>query len=276
MLAATGSCLAAFSLHSAASRTRSRTSSFGVSTAILSFGNIGDRSRITKATSASGSAAGASLAVAVRRRARIQRAGVADCRRDIGREIGDGERQIAGDAHEGTHADHFVVADPCHGGDADQLAGERRLFRGRQPVALARYAEPVGADTERAAQRDLDPFRQRSEIGLAVERCENGAAHQSSAAQRRQNCAGEPLHRNAAAIDKAAAAAIDRQRRFVAELDGLGSPRSICAARPCLVQARRPLRRRSKMACRNQIRPGHLGRPLNQGRHDAGWPMVRQ
>ena len=41
MLAAIGRFLEAFSLHSAASRTRSMTSSFGVSTAILSFGKIG-------------------------------------------------------------------------------------------------------------------------------------------------------------------------------------------------------------------------------------------
>ena len=65
MLAAIGKFLEAFSLHSAASRTRSMTSSLGVSTAILSFGKIGARSRITKATSASGSAAGASSAPAV-------------------------------------------------------------------------------------------------------------------------------------------------------------------------------------------------------------------
>ena len=45
-------------------------------------------------------------------------------RRDIGGEIGNRERQIAGDAHEGTHADDFVIADPRHGGDADHLAGE--------------------------------------------------------------------------------------------------------------------------------------------------------
>ena len=246
------------------------TSSFGVSTAILRCGNIGSRSRITKATSASGSAVGASSAAACRRRARIGEQALRIERRDIGGKIGDGERQIAGDAHEGTHAHDLVIADPRHGGDADHLAREGRLFRGRQPVALARYAELVAGGAERAAQRHLDPFGQRGEIGLAVERRENGAAHQGSAAQCGQDRAGEPLHRNAAAIDEAAGAAVDRQRRLIAELDGLGPPRSICAACPRLVQAGRPLRLRSKAACRDQITPVTLGRPLNQGRHDAG------
>jgi hypothetical protein len=38
------------------------------------------------------------------------------------------------------------------------------------------------------------------------------------------------LHRNAAAIDITAGAAIDRQRRLIAKLDRLGVPRSIRAA----------------------------------------------
>ena len=114
------------------------TSSFGVSTAILSFGNIGARSRITKATSASGSAAGASSAGGGAAGRGFGEQALRIERRDTGGEIGNGERQIAGDAHEGAHADDFVIADPRHGGDADHLAGEGRLFRGRQPVALAR------------------------------------------------------------------------------------------------------------------------------------------
>ena len=237
MLAAIGRFLVAFALHSAASRTRSMTSSFGVSTAILSFGNSGGEVAHHEGD----------FGVRFGRRRVVGRGGAAGRgfreqalrieRRDIGGEIGHGQRQIAGDAHEGAHADDFVVADPRHGGDADHLAGERWLFRGRQPVALARRRAGSRADAERAAQRHLDPFGQRGEIGFAVERRENGAAHQSSAAQCGQDRAGKPLHRNAAAIDEAAVAAVDRQRRFVAEIDGLGSPRSICAARPCLVQA---------------------------------------
>ena len=88
--------------------------------------------------------------------------------------------------------------------------GEGRLLGGRQPVALAREPEPVAGDAERAAQGDLDPLRQRGEIGLAVERCENGAAHEGGAAQRGQDRAGEPLHRDAAAVDQRAFAAVDR------------------------------------------------------------------
>ena len=122
---------------------------------------MGGRSRMTKATSASGSAAGGSSAVAVpppgadsaSRRCGLNGGILAE--RSLTR-----QRQIAGDAHEGTHAHDFMIADPRHGGDADHLAGEGWLFRGRQPVALARDAEPVGADAERAAQRDFDPFGQ--------------------------------------------------------------------------------------------------------------------
>ncbi len=75
--------------------------------------------------------------------------------RDIGGEIGNGQRQIAGDAQERPHAHNFVVGDARDGGDADDLAGEGRLFRGRQPVALVREAEPVCAGAERAAQRNF-------------------------------------------------------------------------------------------------------------------------
>ena len=82
----------------------------------------------------------------------------------------------------------------------------------------------VSADAKRAAQRDFDALWQRREIGLAVERRENGAAHKSSAAKCGQDRAGKPLHRNATAIDESARPAVDRQWRFVAELDGVGLP----------------------------------------------------
>ena len=188
--------------------------------------------------------------------------------RDIGSQIGDGQRQVAGHAHEGTHAHHFMIADPADGGDADQLAGERRLFHGRQPVALARSAGPVGADAERAAQCHLDPLRQRGEIGLAVKRGENGAAHESGAAQRGQDRAGEPLYGDAAAIDEAAAAAIDRERRLVAELNGerLGPSRSICAVRPWIGQASpSPALHGRRWLAATKITPV-VGRPRSQAR----------
>jgi hypothetical protein len=140
---------------------------------------------------------------------------------DIGREVGNGERQISGDAHERTHAHDFVVADLVDGGDANDLSGKSWLFGGRQAIALVRA---FFAAAKRATERDFDAFRQSGKIGFTVEGCENGAAHESSAAKRGHNRAGKPLHRNASAIDKAAQAAIDRQRRFVAELDGLGLP----------------------------------------------------
>ena len=125
MLAAIGRCLAAFSLHSAASRTRAMTSSFGVSTRDLELrhyrrevahheGDFGVRLGRRRVVGRSGAAAGRGFG---EQALRIER-------RDIGGEIGDGERQIAGDAHERTHAHDFMIADPRHGGDADHLAGE--------------------------------------------------------------------------------------------------------------------------------------------------------
>ena len=74
--------------------------------------------------------------------------------------------------------------------------GSRSALR----VALA---EPVADAADGAAQRGFDALRHGREIGLAVERCENGAAHEGGAAQTGQNGAAEPLHRDAAAVDQA-------------------------------------------------------------------------
>ena len=71
----------------------------------------------------------------------------------------------------------------------------------------------------------------RGEIGLAVERRENGATHQGSAAKPGEDRSAEPLYRDAAPVDQTAAAAVDRQRRFVAEIDGLGNKPSTMAPR---------------------------------------------
>ena len=146
--------------------------------------------------------------------------------------------------------------------------GSRSLLRETPSLSVA--------DAERAAQRHLDALRQRGEIGFAVERRENGAAHESGAAKRGQDRAGKPLHRDAAAIDEAAGAAVDRQRRLVAELDGLGLPRSIAPRDREWLQARRPLRLRSKMARPQPQQPTRRGRPL-ESRPDTmpvgPWPV---
>ena len=141
---------------------------------------IGAMSRITKATSASGSAAGVSSDAVAPPGADFREQPLRIERRNIRRKIGNGEREIAGDANERAHANDLVVADAVDGGNADDLARERRLFRGRQPIAFVRAF--FGAAAERAAQRDFDAFGQRRKIGFAVERRENGAAHESSAA----------------------------------------------------------------------------------------------
>ena len=95
---------------------------------------------------------------------------------------------------------------------------------------------------EGAAQRRLDPLGQRGEVRLAVERNENGAAHQRGAAQAGENRAGEPLNGNAAAIDQSDRRAVHQQWRFVAEIDRLsGWSQTIWIAPSALIQAPCPL-----------------------------------
>src|SRR5262249_31275797 len=56
--------------------------------------------------------------------------------RDVCGKIGNGERQIAGDAHEGAYTHNLVVADTIDGGNADHLTRESRFFSGWQTVAF--------------------------------------------------------------------------------------------------------------------------------------------
>ncbi len=132
------------------------------------------------------------------------------------------------------------------GGHANDLARGIGLAGRRQPIGLARrIGDAVGDAADGAAQRRFDALRHGGEIGLAVERCENGAAHESGAAKTGQDGAAEPLDRDAAAVHQAAVLAVDGQRRLVAEIDVLGlQARSKCAASFALIQARRPLRPR--------------------------------
>ena len=110
----------------------------------------------------------------------------------------------------------------------------------RQAVALARrVGQAIGDAADRAAQRGFDALRHGGEIGLAVERCENGAAHESGAAKTGEDGAAEPLHRDPAAVDQAGGLAVDRQRRLVAEIDVLGL-QTECAASFALIQDQRP------------------------------------
>jgi len=138
-------------------------------------------------------------------------------RRNFRRQFGRRHREVAGNLYEGPHPRHFALADLGHGGDADHMTGGIGFGDRRQAIALARS----GAAAGRAAQ-GLDPFRIGGEMGLAVERCENGASHQGGAAQAGQDRAGEPAYRYAAPIEVFAQAAIHGQRWFVAEVDGAG------------------------------------------------------
>ena len=198
-------------------------------------------------TSASGSAPAASSAEA----AGVARLASIFCAlngRNAGGQLRHRERQIAGDPNERAHAHDLAVAAAAAGvGNADDLARGIGFAGRRQPVGLARrIGHAIGDAADRAAQRCFDALRHGGEIGLAVERCENGAAHEGSAAKTGQDRAAEPLDRDAAAVDQAAGLAVDGQRRLVAEIDVLGlQARSNCPASFALIQARRPLRPRA-------------------------------
>ena len=79
--------------------------------------------------------------------------------------------------------------------------------RGRQAVSLARAGRAFAAYC--ASQGIFHAFGQCCKMRFAVERRENGAAHQGRAAQAGQDRSGKPLGRDAAAIDGDAGAPID-------------------------------------------------------------------
>ena len=151
-------------------------------------------------------------------------------RRDIGRQLGQRHGEVAGDPHERAHPHQLAVAHMGGGAHPDDLAVGIGLAGRRQPVALAQRGDVIREVADRAAQRDLDPLRHGREIGLAVERCENGAAHESSAAKTRQDGPAEPLDRNPAAVDLAMGLAVHGKRRLVAEVQALGIEIPVYAA----------------------------------------------
>ena len=151
------------------------------------------------------------------------------------------ERKVAGHPHERAHAHDLAVVGAAHGGgNRNDLARAGGFAGRRQAIGLARgIGDPLADAADGAAQRGFHALRHGSEIGLAVERRENGAAHEGRAAQTGQNGAAEPLHGDAAAVDQAGGLAVDRQRRLVAEIDVLGLE-TISAASFALIQDRRP------------------------------------
>ena len=211
----------ALPVHAAASRTRAITSSRGTAAAIFARGRTLARSRVTKETSASGSAPGdSSAATALPRPLSIsRRAGL----------------------NFGTLAESSeVVSDRF---EATRTNGRTRTIS-RSPARVvvemritwrAALVSPVGGSLsvlrvtcgdalvagQRAAQRRLDPLGQGGEIGFAVERDIDRAAHQRGAAKPGQDRAGKPLDGDAAAIDEAGGRAIDKQWRLIAEIDRL-------------------------------------------------------
>ena len=198
-------------------------------------------------------------------------------RRDIGGEIGDGERQIAGDAHEGPHAHHLVIADPVDGGDADHLAGEGRLFRGRQPVALARACRAYRR--RRRARRAARP--------RPVPGSEAKLVSPSSDVKTAPPIRAAP--HNAVRIVPANHCTETRRRStkplVPPSTDSGGSlPSSMRSA--CLDRYAPRDREWSKLAvpcacdrrwpAATDIAPVVAAGPRIQGRHDAGWSVARQ
>ena len=206
---------------------------------------------MTKETSASGSAAvGASSPFAtpsVEKLLRIER-------RNIGRELGQRQRKIAGHAHEGARANQFAIADARDDRYPHDLARDARFADAREPVGLVDSAQASGDAAERSAQTHLDAFRRGGKIGFAVERSKNGASHQGGAAQARQDRAAEPLHGKPAPADQAAGAAVDRKRRLVAEIEA--RPRTADLRRAALPWSKTavPCTRDRPLAFRRQSR----------------------
>src|SRR4029077_14372056 len=130
------------------------------------------------------------------------------------------------------------------------------------------------------SQGSFHTLRHGGEVGLAIEGCKNGPAHEGGAAKAGEDDAAEPLHRNAAAIHQPGALAVDRQRRLVAEIDLLGlqtrTPRRVPFA---LLQARHPLRPRPRAVYRNTQgakRDRDDGRRLEGTAHAAAFTVSQR
>ncbi len=184
--------------------------------------------------------------------------------RDVGRQLRQRHCEVAGDPHEGAYPHELAIAHMGRGADPNDLAVGVDLAGRRQPIALAQRGDVIRQVADRAAQRDLDPLRHGGEIGLPVERCENGAAHESSAAKTGQDGAAEPLDRDPAAVDRATRLAIYGKRRLVAEIQALGVEIPVDAAPLAVFQGDVPAASRMRADCRNKtIRkaPNAAGRP---------------
>ncbi len=135
--------------------------------------------------------------------------------RDLRRQLRRREREVARDLDERADPRDLAFAHLGHGGEADDVACRVGLDRRRQAVALAGGA--IALDGAR-----FGALGRRREMRLAVEGCENGASHQGGAAQAGEDRAGKPADRHPAPVEVLARPAVDRQRRFVAELDRTG------------------------------------------------------
>ena len=205
----------------ATSRTRVSTSSSGNNVEVLTFGNSELRSQTAGVTLLARGAAADEVAgdeghFGVRLRGRrllvagdrVGKKLLRIERRDVGGQIGHRQRQIAGDADVSAGAHQFAFAHARRSRNAQDLPRHALLADRRQAVGLAEGVQAVADAGDRAAQRHLDALGRGGEIGFAVERSKNGAAHECCAAQSGQDRAGEPLHRKPAPVEQAARAAV--------------------------------------------------------------------
>ena len=94
---------------------------------------------------------------------------------------------------------------------------------GSRSVLRAEFVTPFGDAGRHRAQCGFYPLGHGRKVALAIEGCENGAAHQGRAAKTRQDGAAEPLDRYAVAVDQS----LDSRRR---PTSGGSLPRSMCSA----------------------------------------------
>ncbi len=137
-------------------------------------------------------------------------------RRNIRGGRGRREREIGRNAHEGTNAHDFALADTHGGRDAHHLARKHVLGEHVDAVALAvriDRAVVVGL------RRDANDFGSGGGAVIAIERRINRAAHEAAACNCGDYGRGQPAHGDGATIDRLLVMAIDAKRRLITEVD---------------------------------------------------------
>ena len=154
--------------------------------------------------------------------------------RDLRRQFRLAQRQRGGDAHERLHPHGVFVADARQRRQLQELAGGELLVGDLQAVRLACGARTGGGIVAAPdLQRAVDRARDAQFIGgggerlPAVERDEEGAAHEEGRGQTGEDRARDPTQRHLPAI-KDVLATIGAQRRRIAEVDRVRGVVTVC------------------------------------------------